>query len=572
MRLLQLTSDNPKFRTLNFNNGLNIVVGTQLSDEQKKTINGIGKSLSLTLIHYIFGSKFKTTSEKKLKKYLSSYGIFQLSFIHNDEEYIIKKDFSKPEFYINEEKVLQKDYPIELNKIFIGENTSVTFRRLFNSFARRYSSDNGMIYYSNILTQQGRPLEDYYQRLTNLFLLKVDTELVQKSFSIKEKLSKLKKAEKTIEEYESALEKNNIDDIKDEIITLNEQLNNFIIAENYNGLKQEADELTQHLNELRNEIYTVSKKIQIKHSNLNTSENIDIDIEKVVDLYNEANFFFEEKITKRLEQAQDFHNHLIINRKQRLEIEISDLKLQMNQLEQNMQGIGHKRDSLLKDLNNSGALEERDSLKDRIKTLEEEQRNLEKYEHILNEFKKDKASLEVNDSLIKQESLLYLDKNHDSFEEISQMFRNLVKRFYDNKGGSLKIEEAPTARYLFDIHTSIPKEGSQGVGEVKVFCYDVLLYLFNQELLGFLAHDGCIFSEMDKRQRSTIFKVIIELVKENELQYFLNVGDSTLNQILDEDNQINILNDDEKIFIKENVILELYDEDPKYWFFGESFN
>lgn len=573
MTLLQLASSNQKFKTLNFSKeGLSIVVGTQLSDEQKLTINGLGKSLSLTLIHYMFGASFKTDSEKKLKDYLAKYGDFTLTFLHKNQEYSIKKDFSKPEFYINGKKTTQTEYPKELTKIFLGDNAPITFKQLFNCFSRRYSSDHGMIYYSNVLTQQARSIEDYYQRLVNLFLLKVDTLLVQRSFTVKEKLLKLKEAEKTVKQYESALDKSNINDIKDEILRLTYELDHFIIAENYHGLKKEADDLTVSINDFRNQIYLVTKRIKNKELNLATSENIDIDINKIIEIYNEAKFFFHEKITKRLEEAQEFHNNLIFNRKNRLTVELNDLNIELIKIEQELKDVSNKRDSILKDLNSSGALEERDSLKDRIKTLEAEQKNLEKYEHILNEFKKDQANFEVEDVLIKKESLSYLEQNHHYFEEIEQIFRSLIKQFYNNKGGSFKIEEAPSAKYLFNIHTSIPKEGSQGVGEVKIFCYDVLLYLLNPSLLGFLSHDGCIFSEMDKRQKSTIFKMIIELVKNNELQYFLNVGDSTLREVLDEDNEINILTSDEKMFIKHNIILELYDRDPKDWLFGESFN
>ena len=82
MKLLQLTSNNPKFRTLNFKPSLNMIVGSQLTAEQKKSINGIGKSMSLTLIHYILGSSFKSDADKKLKEYLAGYGEFQLSLLH----------------------------------------------------------------------------------------------------------------------------------------------------------------------------------------------------------------------------------------------------------------------------------------------------------------------------------------------------------------------------------------------------------------------------------------------------------------------------------------------------------
>lgn len=574
MKLLQLTSNNPKFNTINFQDGLNLVVGTQLTKEKKQSINGIGKSLSLSMLHYMFGSSFKTSSEKKLEKFLADYGIFELTFIHNDSEFSIKKDFSKSEYYINEEKINKTNYPKKLNEIFLSDiEKKPTFKQVFNAFARRYSSDNGMIYYNNIIAQQGRPLEDYYQQYLNLYLLGINMSLVEKSFEIKDKISKLKKAEKTVKDYEKVLDKANIDDIKDEIARLNTELENFVIAENYDKTKEEADLLTEKLNKLRNEMFYLTKKLKMKELNYENSTNTDIDIKKINELFQEANFFFEQKIIKRLEQTQDFHNNLIKNRKKRLTSEIADLEADITQLEKNMSEISTKRDSILKDLNNQGALEEWNSLKEQVKRLEDEKNNLEKYENILSDFKKDKSSLEVENAIIKKKSISYLEKKHQHIEDIQINFRSLVKRFYDNQGGFLKIEEAPSAKYLFNIVSHIPKEGSQGVNEVKIFCYDVLLHILNKNLLNFLAHDGCIFSEMDKRQKSTIFKIILELTKKDKnFQYFLNIGDTTLKEILDENNEIKILTDEEKNTIKQSIRLELSDKDERSWLFGKSFD
>jgi uncharacterized protein YydD (DUF2326 family) len=567
MRLLQLTSSNPKFKTINFEQGLNIVVGTQLTEEQKKSINGIGKSMSLSLIHYILGAKFKTNTEKKLEKYLSEYGDFTLKFTHKNINYVITKNFKLPEYHINGEKINKANYPKKLNEIFLGdESAKPTFRQIFNSFARRHSSD--VSYYSNILTQQGMGIEDYYQRLTNLFLLGVDLSLVEKNFDNKNKLVKLDKAKKTIEEYKKALDNSNLNDIKDEIKRLEKELNDFIIAENYDKLKQDADSLTNQLNEYRNKIFFNEENLRRKEKTFDSSKDINIDVRKIEAVFNEANFFFEDKITKTLEQSKEFHTNLIKNRKRRLATEINDLKILIERLNIEKEKVSKKRDLLLKDLNNKGALEERDSLKDRIKTLENEQKDLEKYEHILSDFKKDKTNLELENAIIKKESISYLENNQKVIDAIEGKFRELVKCFYDNKGGSLKIDEAPTAKYLFNINSHIPREGSQGVGEVKIFCYDVLLYLLNKKLLSFLAHDGCIFSEMDYRQKSKIFKVVLELSKDNEFQYFVNIGDSSLQEVLDKD----ILTEKEKETIKKSIRIELSDKSPENWLFGESFD
>jgi len=231
-----------------------------------------------------------------------------------------------------------------------------------------------------------------------------------------------------------------------------------------------------------------------------------------------------------------------------------------------------QRDAILKDLDNTGALEEFNSITERIKSLETERDNLKKYEDLLFDFKKEKSNLESKNALIKEKSILYLEEKYEFLESIENTFRALVKRFYDNHGGSLKIEETKDAQYLFDINPHIPKEGSQAVGEVKIFCYDVLLYKLNKDLLGFMAHDGCIFSEMDPRQKSTMFKIILELIRENDFQYFLNIGQNTLNEVLDENHKINALTNEDKQAIKDALILELYDMNPVNWLLGEDFS
>lgn len=566
MKLLQLTSDNPKFKTLNFEPTLNIVAGLQLSEEEKKTINSIGKSLTLTLVQLMFGGKLDTKKpkEKKLKDFLSTYGIFYLTFKHNEEKYEIKKDFSKPAFYINDKKITQTEYPSELNKIFISDNSDLSFRQVFNSFARRFGGD----YYSDPLRQQGMPLSDYNQRLNNLKLLKIDTKLIKENFKIRDKISKLEKAEEFIGEYAEALDKVNLKDLKDEYKLLVEDKKNFIIAQNYDAIKVEADKLTEELNELRNNIQKIKNSLQKKEKNLLASDNINIDSNEIENLYREAEFFFDTKIKKRLEDAQTFHNTLILNRKNRIELEIEELTIKKKELHQQIDTLSIKRDEKLMLLSNSGALEEYHAIEEKIKELYNEIEKLTKYEKLLSEFRRDKSELDVQSSLIKQKSILYLEKEKEYLENLEDNFRIIVKKFYDNHGGSLKIKETKTAKYLYDIFIDIDGDGGQSVGNIGIFSYDVFLYQKNKNILNFMAHDGCIFSEMDGRQKAMIFKIIIELIKENDLQYFINIGEDSLKIVLEQ----NILTEQEKEFIRKNIILELYDREPEHRLFGEAFS
>ena len=566
MKLLQLTSDNTNFKTLNFNPNLNIVAGLQLSEKDKDTINGIGKSSTLTLLHLMFGSKLdsKKPKEAKLQKFLKTYGTFYLTFTHNGKLYEIKKDFSQTDYYINDEKITQTDYPTQLSEIFLEKDYDLKFKQVFNCFARRFGGD----YYSDPLRQQGQPLNDYYQRFVNLKLLNIEMDLVKEKFLVEDKIAKLDKAKSIIEEYQEALDTTNLKDLKDEFESLKKDKSNFIIAKNYDHLKIESDELTKELNELRDKIQKIRNLLQKKKQNLLVSENIDVDINEIENLYKEALFFFDSKITKRLEDAQNFHNTLISNRKKRIKIEIKELTIELDDLNIEVGKIANKRDASLEILNNSGALEEYNSIEERIKFLNSEIQKLTKYEETLNDFKRDKSALNVESAKIKEKSILYLTKEKEFLGSIEDKFREIVKRFYDNHGGSLELKETKTAKYLYDIAVEIPRGSSQAIGEVEIFCYDVLLYKLNQGILNFMAHDGYIFSEMDPRQKATIFKVILELIQDNDLQYFINIGEGSLKELLEQ----KILTDSEKEQINKSIILELYDKNPQNWLFGQEFN
>ena len=293
MKLLKLHSDNPSFKTINFNPGLNIIAGLQSSDKMKDSVNGIGKSSSLQLLHLLFGGSFeeKSASDKRLREFLSHYGNFYLDFSVGSTKYSIRKNFSESHFYINEEKIAKTTYPKKLNGILnASNNINFNFKALFNIFARRYLPERN--YYSGALTQQGQPTTDYYQVLYNITLLGIDTTLIEKNKKLTEEISKLKKTEEILKKQKITINDANLLDLKDELLKLIEDKDNFIIAKNYDSLKNTADELTREMNKLRNIIYSVTKEANKKTDLLNASDDKVINLSRVNEIYHEAKFFF----------------------------------------------------------------------------------------------------------------------------------------------------------------------------------------------------------------------------------------------------------------------------------------
>ena len=59
MKLLSLRANKPSFHPIIFKDGINIIVGKQvapLDENDGNTYNGVGKSLTLHLIHFCLGA------------------------------------------------------------------------------------------------------------------------------------------------------------------------------------------------------------------------------------------------------------------------------------------------------------------------------------------------------------------------------------------------------------------------------------------------------------------------------------------------------------------------------------
>lgn len=236
----------------------------------------------------------------------------------------------------------------------------------------------------------------------------IDTKLVTKKEEIKKNLDKLEKAKKVISDYEALLEDSNIKDLKDELNNLIKERDDFVIAENYDKYKQKADNLTNMINDLRNKIHTELNKLVLKNDSLEQSKLIDVDIDEIKNIYEEASFFFPDKVLVRLKQANDFHLKLMNSRKDRLESEILNLNNKISDLRSALEVQEKLRDAILKDLNSTGALEEYNSINDRIRSLEKEVRDLSKYKTLLDEFTADRTRLNLDKAKLHTEAFQYL--------------------------------------------------------------------------------------------------------------------------------------------------------------------
>ncbi|EOX3567312.1 DUF2326 domain-containing protein [Vibrio cholerae] len=566
MKLLKLRSDNELFKTIDFESGLTIVAGLQKSKDNNKSYNGVGKSSTLNLIHWMLGARLnnKTEREKKVNKFLKAYGNFYLEIRHGGADYVITKNFAHNEFYVNNQKYSNKDYNQFLTKLFVKDlPNSISFRNLFNCFARRY----GDKYYSEAHGQQGRPDSDYQQRLVNLALLGLDTSIVERKQKTKQAIERLKKSQSAISEVVSQEDIHVLKDLKDQLTSLASLREELEIASAYDNEKEAADELTYHINELRDSLYESRKNLKRKNNLLSQIGDVEVDVSQLKTVYEEAQIFFKEQVVVELEEACNFHKKLISNRTTRLTKEISLLTEEVRRLKESLEPLEAKRDLILRNMSAEGAFDEYESVSQQILIKTGEISQIESNLQLAKKIESELSAEKLKNAEIHNEALGYLNSISEYLEKLDDDFRRIVKNFYNNNTGSVIVQLSKDAQYLYDLDIHVPKDSSQGVNEVRIFCYDMLLYERNRELLGFVAHDGCIFSELDPRQKAQMFKVTLEYVNDTGLQYFVNIGQSSLEEILKSE----VLSNSEKEQIKNAIVLNLLDEAPETWLFGSQF-
>ena len=551
MILLQLSSSNTDFQTLNFNRGLNIVLGEKASNNRKETFNGIGKTLSLSLIKYMLGGGISSCLKEIIKD-----DEFTLVLKHNEKPYEIRR--KNDEIYLDDKPYdTQKEFKADLDKIFLTDNI-LTNGLTFNGLLSRFSRNNDDAYVDTI-SQVTKSENGFLKNTYNSYLLGLDVEYVTKKNLLITERENLKTIQKQLKELGDVNENDELLDIEEEITQLTKDLSTFQIAEDYYSLTIKANSLTNDINIKRNHLFRNKKIIENKKKSLETTPDIEVDIIKK--LYSEVEFFFSDIVNKRLEDVENFHKTLLKNRQDTFFQEIKALEIANKILIQEIDNLDKERANTMLYLENKGAFEEYTSLAKRLEELKESKAKVLRYQNLQTEFQQQELDTKLKIDTLNKDVYEYFLKNTSIIENIKKEFRNIVKYIYKTHSGSIDITINTNikAHKIYDIAPKIYADGSRGINEVKIFAYDLLLYKLNPNLFSFLAHDSILYDNIDPRQIASAFELILKEISDNNLQYFTSINENIFSNFME-----TIDDEDTKQTILNSIILQLSEKNKLF--------
>lgn len=556
MRLIKLSADHESFKTIAFNpKGLTLIVGSKSS--KGKTYNGVGKSLVVELLHFCLGAAKNDEFLEKIPQWE-----FTLEFELAGSKSKVSRNTSNQGVMLLdnvEMKVAAFNDWIESRVFSIPPDISgVTFRSLIPRFMRR-----GQKQYVD-----PRDAGDYsaYDKLVrNALLLGIDVELIAQKNQIRTQIKNLQELRKNFKSdpllrdfysggKDADIQLGHLDRQIAELQTAREQ---FVVAENYYELQKSADALATEIEIAKNEVFLAFSAIE--NIDRSMKEQPDLPLVRVKALYGELMQVFQPAALKRLDDVSHFHERLLENRLARLSREKLRLLSRVDSLESELKKKQEQLDTQLRILGHATALDQYTAVVNQIATLTADAQKLKDYKAIQLEYSNRAADLEGQLSEEVKKANGYLEDTQALRGRTFSVFAKYVARFYPRAPAGITLHNNDGNNQLrFDLDVRVENDSSDGINEVRVFCYDLtLLTLQINHHIAFLFHDSRLYANMDVRQRATLFRTAHEVTSRLGYQYIATLNPDSISGMDDE-----FKGEEMSEIIERNIVLELKDDSP----------
>ncbi|EDP8241741.1 DUF2326 domain-containing protein, partial [Campylobacter jejuni] len=508
------------FQPIDFKDGLNIIVGEKTKNN-KETSNGVGKSLSLRCIDFLFG---KDKNVDEIKNILQQKDIvLNLSFSQNEKIHFVERSYDK--IFFDEKEISLKEYTeilykLNLQNIIPSSDSILSFRNIFSRFFRIQSFKNPI--------EQIEKEKVFQNNYVNAFLLKLNLDYLNQKSKLKIKQEENNKIIQQLNEYEQENNKENELELQERLKELTSNLSNFKIAENYYDLEKKLNDITYTIEQMRNEKLFKERQLKNKQKIIDLNKQFDIDIDRISNVYREVQFFFEKSTIEHIEAVKKFHDELFYNRRAKAERDKKALQIEISILAEDIKKMDDERSILYKELENKGALNEYQSLLKEKEKIIEQLEKTQRIKKLVVDLKQKQADIKLEIDIFKRELLNFENEIDIQINKLGLLFREISSNFYTNNKGYLdiKINNSFKTERLYDINARIDADKSNGVNNMKVFIYDMLIYKLNPKLIGFVGHDNLLFDSIDERQ----IAIALKYVNDNLDQYICSIHDTKFNE------------------------------------------
>ena len=546
--ILSVRSNMPSFKAVEFTPGFNVILADRTKESTRgDSRNGLGKTTLFEIVHFCLGAG--TRRNRGLLVAPLKGWTFTLELQIEDRSLAVTRSTDQPNRVqlqgdvddltdVGERQLDGLAVRIPDWNAFLGEQLfglsleepppkyQPTFRSLFSYLVRRdrdaFSSP--FIHY--------RVQREWDKQVNNAFLLDLAWQHAGELQQLKDNESALNELRRAARDGllqgligdlgNLEAERTRLDS---EISQQSETLQSFRVHAQHAEIEQEANELTSRMQQMSNANITDTRLLDLYLSSLEDDQDPDTD--ELLEVYDEVGVTMPDMVRRRLEEVQDFHRQIVANRRAYLQSEIQRIERGRSQRGLDLQAAIERRAQLLEVLQTHGALQEFTALNELHMDLVSRRNDVDNRISNLQRFEQGRSEVRVNRELLLQTARRDFEERREGRATAINLFNSNSQALY-SAPGNLVVNIADTG-LTFDV--DILRSGSQGINNMKIFCYDLMLaqlWATKQPSPRLLMHDSTIFDGVDERQIAQSLELAHQEAENNGFQYVCALNSDTL--------------------------------------------
>jgi len=537
-------SDLPGFRSTEFDSGMNVVLAQQ-SKESSETdsTNGLGKTTLLRIVHFCFGSDLnrdRVLSHPELRG--CTFGVdfdfearrYSVSrrIIGDSNEVLVSPEFIEGvdvDFVEQGSEFVSIMLPewkrvLDEKFVFRGQpsRSGPTFRELLRYFVRI-----GKEAYNNPReTFSKQPAVQTREALAFMFGLNWEVQATLHEADLRRRdNNKVIKAIGAVEASGLSVAEMEAQTVVLQGLIAEKQaeVSSFNLRDDYRELEQELSAVDTELHSLINENHADGRLLAYYEAS--ASEEALTEMENPVAILSEAGAIFRDEALRSIDEVAAFQQHLSRNRRDFLNNEIVRLKRVRRSRAVDIRKLVRDKGDVLDLLGKSGALEDlvriQQSLTQYVSELEGIKSRIEERRRF--EDRKDDIAGEIVG--LRKTLKADLDDRRQRINEATALFAEYTKFLY-GRPARLSVD---VKRAGYDFKIAIEGESSDGVDQMTVFCFDLVVATLRSrrnEAFRVLFHDSTLFADVDPRQHGLALQLAAKVSAAEGFQYIccLNAG------------------------------------------------
>ena len=546
--ILSVRSNMPSFKAVEFTPGFNVILADRTKESTRgDSRNGLGKTTLFEIVHFCLGAG---TRRNQGLLVAPLYGwTFTLEVQIKDRYLAVTRSIDEPSLVqlqgdvddltdVGERQLDGLVVRIPDWNTFLGEQLfglsleepllkyQPTFRSLF-SYVVRHDRDA----FSSPFNHHRRQSE-WDKQVNNAFLLDLTWQHASELQTLKDNENTLNGLRRAAREGLLQGLIGNLGNLEAERTRLDseirqqfETLQSFRVHPQYAEIEQTVNELTSSIQQMSNANIADGRLVDLYRSSLEDDQDPDTDA--LLEVYQEVGVTMPEIVRRRLEEVQDFHRQIVANRRAYLQSEIQRVESGKSQRSLELQAAIEKRAQSLQVLQTHGALQEFTALNELHLDLVSRRNDVDNRISNLQRFEQGRSEVRVSRELLLQTARRDFEERREGRATAINIFNSNSQALY-SASGDLVVNIADTG-FRFDV--DIMRSGSQGINNMKIFCYDLMLaqlWATKQPSPRLLMHDSTIFDGVDERQIAQSLELAHQEAENNGFQYVCALNSDTL--------------------------------------------